>query len=303
MGRTITTDAATANVLIALLTVMITIATAQFWNLLTFFYHQFRARGLPADGLYWQQQALFRTLPTPTAVIADCAKLWWVWRHKSQQALVRSVLPIALASLFAIGAVSSGIFSTYAVSTSNIEVLVDSPFCGNVNMSQIFDPTTGASTHRAKLIPVTKAYARECYQDRKFLPSRCHNTFARPNISIHLESAECPWAPSMCLPQPSPAISMDSGVLDQSHFGFNVQPHQGISIRKKTVCNVLPLEGYVSVSNATLFATGIPRKLLADEKVIGLHYFYNPNQTLEWNSMTFSASSATVNITYRFSSE
>jgi hypothetical protein len=305
MGRTITTDAAMANVIIALLTVLITVATAQLWNLLTFVFHQLRATGVPSDGLFWQQQVLLRTLPTPTGLIADSFKMWWTWRHKSKRPFLRAILPVIFAFLFAIGAVSSGIFSSYAVDTTNIEVLVHSPYCGRVNLSRTYEPQTGASTHFANLWPVMKSYARDCYRDgSQFIPSHCRNTFVRPNISITKDPSECPWAPSMCLSRTDPAISMDSGLVDASNFGFNVKPHHGVKYRKKTVCNVLPLDRYLTVHNATEFASTLPRDPLPDEKLLALHYFYNRgNGSLDRSSITFKASMLQSNISESYATK
>lgn len=87
LGHTWTIDASFANVVVALLAICTSIGTGQLFNLLVFLYHQFRAHGRPSDGLYWQQQALLRTLPTPTALVADYLKLWWSWRTKSRKGM------------------------------------------------------------------------------------------------------------------------------------------------------------------------------------------------------------------------
>ncbi|KAJ4290347.1 hypothetical protein N0V90_010563 [Kalmusia sp. IMI 367209] len=95
MGHTLTIDSSVANVVVALLAICTSIGTAQLFNLLIFLYHQFRAHGQPSDGLYWQQQALLRTLPTPTALVADYMKLWWSWRAKSKREMDSGLLDIS----------------------------------------------------------------------------------------------------------------------------------------------------------------------------------------------------------------
>ena len=89
MGHTLTIDSALANVVVAILAICTSIGTAQLFNLIIFLYHQLRANGEPSDGLYWQQQALLRTLPTPTALVADYLKLWWSWRTKTKRGMPR----------------------------------------------------------------------------------------------------------------------------------------------------------------------------------------------------------------------
>jgi hypothetical protein len=90
MGQTLTVDAQTGMVLVALATILASMATSQLWNLFTFFYHQYRANDNYSDGLFWQQQSLLRTLPAPMALMADTMKLSWTWRVKAPQALLRS---------------------------------------------------------------------------------------------------------------------------------------------------------------------------------------------------------------------
>ena len=84
MGRTLTVEARVGVIIIAILTIFASIGMAQLFHILTFFHHQYRAKGNPSDGLFWQQQALLRTLPTPTAMLAEYTKLLWSWRHKTR---------------------------------------------------------------------------------------------------------------------------------------------------------------------------------------------------------------------------
>lgn len=85
LGGTLTVDSRTGNIVVAILSICATIATAKFWQLLAFLIHQWRAKGNPSDGLYWQQQALLRTLPSSTALIADAMKLGWSWRQRAER--------------------------------------------------------------------------------------------------------------------------------------------------------------------------------------------------------------------------
>lgn len=82
LGGTLTVDSRSGNAVVALLTICASIGTAQLFHLFAFFYHQWRAKGRASDGLYWQQQALLRTFPTPTTLVAEYFKLWWSWRNK-----------------------------------------------------------------------------------------------------------------------------------------------------------------------------------------------------------------------------
>ncbi|KAF2189270.1 hypothetical protein K469DRAFT_659388 [Zopfia rhizophila CBS 207.26] len=123
MGQTITTDVRTGTIVVSFLAVLASIATVHLWHLITFFYHQRRARGHPSDGLFWQQQAILRTLPSPSSLMADSVKLWWCWRHRSNNTLARCFLLPFLALVFSLATLVATIFSSYVVDSSNIDVL------------------------------------------------------------------------------------------------------------------------------------------------------------------------------------
>lgn len=76
MGRNITTDSRTGTLVVAILAVITTCGTTNLWNLVTFCFHQYRVNSSHTDGLFRQQQALLRTLPTPSALTSDWVKLW-----------------------------------------------------------------------------------------------------------------------------------------------------------------------------------------------------------------------------------
>jgi hypothetical protein len=138
MGQTLTVEARTGTIIVALLAILASIGTAQLWNLFTFFYHQYCASGQEADGLFWQHQALLRTMPAPTAVMADNLKLLWVSKAKVPRVFLWCSLPALVALCFTIASIAAGVSTAFAIDSSNIEVLVDSPFCSRYNYTKIF---------------------------------------------------------------------------------------------------------------------------------------------------------------------
>ena len=251
MGQTLTVEARTGTVIVALLTILASVGTAQLWNLFTFLYHQYRADGKDADGLFWQHQALLRTMPTPTALMADTLKLSWTWRSKVPRALLRCSLPFFIALCFAIAAIAAGISTAFAIDSSNIEILVDSPFCGRFNYTKVY-ANRSVSTLLASIDATVDTYAMNCYQNNTSLPAPCRNTFSRPNISFSAGPAPCPWNTTMCPGGELPALLMDSGLVDMRvHFGLNVSPEDTVKLQRKTTCNFLPMEDRVVVRNAS----------------------------------------------------
>ena len=246
MGQTYTVDAQTGTILVALLTILASIATAQLWNLATFTIHQMRAHGNPAEGMYWQQQVLLRTMPTPTAFLADYIKISWAWRSKVPHAFLRSLPMLAFGLLFAIGSIAAGISTAYAVDNSNIEVLVSSPHCDRLNNTKIVMSTASGTPIFTALGDSIQSYAVNCYQNSSSLPAICRNTFHKPNITFSTAPAPCPWNETMCTGEGSSAITMDSGIVDlRKQFGLNVAEKDSVRLRRKTTCNVLPREGHI----------------------------------------------------------
>jgi hypothetical protein len=266
MGKTITTDARTGTILIAMLAVLVTAAGSQLWNLLTFFYHQkraARATNIPSDGLFWQQQALLRTLPSPISFAVDMVKLSFVWRKKSRALLIRCVGPAMLAILFGAATIASGIFSSLVVTTTGLEVLVD-------NASRLFErPLVGATLWTSRIV-VLGSYTRLCYQNSTSLSALCRNTYISPAIKFEPVIVECPWNTSLCL---SPAISMDSGYLDvNAGLGLNLKPSDKVRFRRKTTCNVLPMEGHIITRNASDYADMPSLTLFPGDRVMAVRY-------------------------------
>ncbi|KAF2180390.1 hypothetical protein K469DRAFT_714764 [Zopfia rhizophila CBS 207.26] len=248
LGRTITTDTRTGTLIVALLAVLSSLGTAHLWHLITFLYHQIRAHGLPSDGLFRQQQAILRTLPTPSSLMAESLKLWWFWRNKTDRALTRSAFQFATGLAFALATLAASIFSSYVVDSSNIQVLVRGPDCGAVNTS-IGEQGVPFRTYQGAINAFAESFAQDCYQNKTVLPARC-NAFVRPNIPFTKERVPCPFSGGMCIGDE--AIAMDSGLLDLNHhFGLNLQNQDGVKFRKRTTCSVLPLEGHTTVVNAT----------------------------------------------------
>ena len=224
---------------------LICVGTAHLWHLVTFFFHQFRANGLPSDVLFRQQQAILRTLPSPSTLTAELVKLWWAWRKNGERIFVRSLLQMLLAILFSIATVATSILSSYIVTTANLEVLVESPSCGFVNISRLDQAHGGDNAYWSKVKSTAFQYSLDCYQEGKPEPAKC-NVFTKPKVpQMVTHEAVCPFSPLMCVEGNTSAVDVDSGLLDlNTHFGLNLPPRDRVKFRRKVSCAVLPVEGY-----------------------------------------------------------
>lgn len=335
MGKTITTDTRTGAFVIALLAIVSTLATAHLWHLVTFIIYQCRANGRPRDALFRQQQAILRTLPTPGALIADYLKLFWHWRKKEGlwAALARISFLILLASVFVAMTWATSIFSSFIVDTSLLHVLVDSPYCGSVNIT--FDTLNDIGlSYVTQIVTAAEPYADDCYLNenstqpafcdgRKYLYLNimiseppvatllCRKLFPcssvlivlvviRPKTLFTTENTTCPWDPTMCAGGEKPAIRIDSGLHDLNEFGLNLAAQDRVQYRKSTTCAVLPLENHTTIINATEYSE-LNRAPLPQEELLALFYgdvLYSD----VWKNASFIWSLSASNTTTRFDS-
>lgn len=183
--------------------------------------------------------------------MADTIKLAWAWRSKLPRAFLRSSFPFLIALSFAIASIAAGISTAFAIDSSNIEILVDSPMCGRINYTKVYENST-TSTLLAAIKATVDTYATNCYQDKPSLPEPCRNTFARTNITFHATAAPCPWNETICRGGELPALLMDAGMVDlRTQFGLNLQPQDTVKLQKKTTCSVLPIENRIVERNAS----------------------------------------------------
>lgn len=224
------------------------------------------------DALFRQQQAMLRTLPTPSSVVAEAVKLWWAWRKRADRPFLRSALLVLIAILFTAMTIAASIFSSLIVKTGTIDVLVDSSRCAAVRLNG-----TAWRTYSDALTQTAPAYTQTCYQDGA-LSASC-NVFTRPNILPKASNVTCPFNETMCDTEDS--IRVDSGLIDVGKaFGLNLAAENGVSMRKKTECTILPIEGYYEVYYLEDFPFFKPeiRDIIAGEQIVPV--FYGPRSDL-----------------------
>jgi hypothetical protein len=274
MGQTITTDVRTGSLVVALLAVLTTFGLGHLWNVFLFCYHQLRARGRASEGHFHQQQALLRTLPPPNAFTSSWIKLWWVWKDKADSAFVCTWVLALLSVVFTAATIAVGIFVSYVVSSTNVEILVKSPFCGPLDLDRylliVSDSNTdnlGFLEYQADLSTSSRAYSRACYQNTSVQSAQC-STYIKPSIPITITREECPYA-NMCGNISKPAISFDSDFIDVNHgFGLNLHPRDAFKFRRKNTCALLETKDrYFGWNN-----TYGPSKQVQFEEFIGLNY-------------------------------
>jgi hypothetical protein len=195
-------------------------------------------------------------------------KLYWAWRRKADRPFLRSILLVVIAMLFAAVTITASIFSSLIVDSGTITVLVNSPSCGEVNITG-----TAWRTYAQMVDRSAPAYTQECYRDGP-LPPAC-DVFTQPNIPLKVENVPCPFNKTVC--GAKDAVRIDSGLIDVSQtFGLNLAAQDRVSFRKKTECTVLPVEGYYDVIDLKDMPIWKPdyREILPEEQIAA--FFYGP---------------------------
>ena len=261
LGATFTTDQRIANIVIALVAIVVATAAGSAWNLVMFSWHQLRATSQPKDGLFRQQQILFRTLATPTSVLADTIKLLCVWRPSSWSSMVRCLPVISLSFVFAIASLAASISSSYIVNTTDLSVLVDGSKCREINMTAYALATTltdaifaAAVSLDTIIVSSARTYADQCYTPGT-TPPRCH-IYVQPRLSSTAAPASCPFDNSTCHVNGTVAMAFDTGYLDSNDdFGLNSPPTDRVQIRRVATC--APLDMLESLQLHDINETGL----------------------------------------------
>jgi hypothetical protein len=189
--------------------------------------------------------------------VTDSVKLVAAWRKiSSKRSLGQSIAQISLALLFAVGSPAAGIFASYAIKGSNLEVLVKSAYCGFFKGEIFENMSEFVETYAAQVMDASELYARECYRDGDFgksVPARC-NIFIRPKVDFTMEEASCPFQ-GQCI---SSTVAFDTGMIDViPQFGLNMAGN-GMRYRIRRTCAVLSSENRTT----TVKASDLPPHLL-----------------------------------------
>jgi hypothetical protein len=262
--------------------------------LITFLYHQTRSTDGLADGLFRQQQVLLRTLPSPSDLLADYTKLWWAWRNRSRRPLLRLLPHMILASIFTTGAVVVSILSTYIITSSNIEVLVNSPFCANLD--PLIDDGAAFDNYTLAADPTIQTLGENCYTHNS-TGAECQ-FFIAPKISFQITRVNCPFQASICLPN-VPAIQFDSGLQDvNAAFGLNTNQQDRIWYRKATTCAILNDAGRTKIVPTKDYPEDMKSEFVSPDLAPNeeiLQIWYGPTARYPFNS-TFDYSLLNANI-------
>ncbi|KAF2105559.1 hypothetical protein BDV96DRAFT_509152 [Lophiotrema nucula] len=296
MGRTITTDIKTGTMIVGLLAILASLAISHLWHLVTFLAYQSRRE--TNDAMFMQQQVILRTLPTPSAVVTDFAKIYWAWGSTNTAHRLLRSLPLALlAALFTCAAVATGVFSSYIVDSSSLEILAESPFCGPIEPSEDSMGIMG-SNYSVQVKALAQDISNECYLLDNPTSARC-KVYVPSRVPLTVEEAECPWGPALCDSRSGTAVSVDSGLVHPNKaFGLNLSPKDAVHFRRKVTCSVLPLDNRTYIVPAAEFPY-FSRPPLPQEEIL-LVSLGNFSSHGKFDNATFAVSLTRTNASDEF---
>lgn len=211
--------------------------------------------------------------------MADSLRLWWVWRERGKSGSAihrRSLFLFLLALTFTAITLAAGVFSSYVVSSSDLEVLVGSPFCGIIPAWES-DFSDSSDTYPMAVIEASDTYASRCYQNASTHSAVC-KVFIHPALPYNITRVPCPFASPLCLEQDPHAVELDTGLIDvTSTFGLNIPRQDRVRYQKKTTCSVLPLGNFTKIVDASKIEDTFGRKaIFPEEKILTLNYGTHP---------------------------
>ena len=237
LGATITCTSSNANLVIAVLSVLVTFAGSHLWDLIAFIRYW---RGVSNDrrsALHHQVQILARNITSPGSFLLEVAKVGWTWPRRG--ALASLSIEVASALLCSAGFLTASIFVSQIVSTSNLQVLVNSDSCGWLSWRN--ETTDLHREYQKSVFTNALAYLDTCYNKSNHL-SQC-NIFPKQAVPIPSKTyTDCPFR-SMCTNHS--ALTLDTGLLDSNDvFGINTESSLRVKMQRVITCTPINANKY-----------------------------------------------------------
>lgn len=239
LGATITMTSARANLVIALLSLLVTFAGSHLWDLIAFIrYWQGVQR--PATALHRQSQILLRNITSPGAFVLEIAKVAWAWRDAG--AFDKFIVIQLLALACSAGFLAAGVFISQLVSTSQLVVLAKSSSCGWLSWRN--ETSTQGQDYSLLVFTQARSYMDTCYNSSS-QSAQC-NAFVQTAIPIEeFDEVDCPFQ-DLCTNHT--ALRLDTGLLDSNQvFGINTPPSLHVQMQRTVTCAPLDFDNFSSL--------------------------------------------------------
>jgi len=264
LGDTITLDVRWGGYLIAALSTFIGLVGTALWSLIAFIIHQCRARPCEEDGVFFQQQVVYRNQGTPVGALLDLIEICWAWRSKrphgqrvdrlKRRSCFYSLPPLLVFASFT----AAGVFISEVAGPTyeSKSVRIKSSRCGF--FSYDISTVEGRRAEDLKAVNDTlsaRQYAKTCYHSNVSFTDCA--LFPVQSLPYNSSLVPCPFGadPSgqnSCIPGSGEALQLDTGLLDTNQYlGINAAPQNRLLLRNTVTCSPIRIHDYVEVLNNT----------------------------------------------------
>lgn len=278
-GATLTTTPANGSLLIAFISLFITLVGTHFWRIGCFVFHHVYSTEASRDGLHHQRQAILRNSANGASGLWSLSQVLCAWRTTASRPFSR-ILPLVIFTLITLGAfaVASTFSSRLSTLTGNA-VLISPGNCGIPDISRNQDLTVAAQVlnpYSSERMSSSANYVQQCYMDRS-VTQGCL-VFPKKSLPAHpVRNATCPFSESICKSQ-NTNLLLDTGYLDSNlDFGINMPRDENWLYRRIMHCAPLKTEDY---------RRSIP-KLEGGLDIAYMQYFYGESVTASKGSPTY----------------
>lgn len=251
-GATLTLKERDGSLLIAFIAFFVTLIGAQLFKTLAYFFHQTRSTDSPQDGLYHQQQIIFRNTVTPMGAAWSFLQQAWAWRSKAKTSFLRT-MPWALFCILYMGLFgTAAVFSAQITkSTGSDRLIINSENCGYFSTGDDYTSAAAIKAFASRSANVSLAkemYARECYGDT-INNATCNRMMKSALKTKTNVNASCPFADGMCEWGDNAAFEIMSERIDSLYdLGINSRHSDRIHFQKVATCSPLSKDGFWSLS-------------------------------------------------------
>ncbi|CAG9951224.1 unnamed protein product [Clonostachys rosea f. rosea IK726] len=238
------------NVFLSFLTVLVTVAGASAWTIVSLIIHSWIVRARHNNDVFDVQQILLRNAKTPLATVAEFFKLWRAWRKKKVPNIAIRTLWVLIPTLLLYGGilVASIFASKVAINKDGGGIaLARDQGCGILPLWHLPRRRTDM-IRKNKIVNDTidgRNYAINFYDvDSTTRSKSVRSTFVTDALPYTANfNASCPFQnQTLCLK--GATINFESGELNShTEFGINAKEHDRISTRAKTTCTMVNLNG------------------------------------------------------------
>ncbi|KAF2189476.1 hypothetical protein K469DRAFT_761875 [Zopfia rhizophila CBS 207.26] len=199
--------------------------------------------------MYHQLQFVLRNTESEPSLIRELIKIGHGHKGARFKAYRRCLPLLAFACLHGLAIFAAGIFSSKAITSSDV-VMIVSKSCGymeertnifNISDDAIFETVNALLVMARTGYRKSAAYSRACYAQYGGNSTAC-GTYLRSTLSSIMSTVPCPFDQKIC---EGPGIALDTGFLRSDlDLGINTRPEDRISAKKVLTCAPLAGEKY-----------------------------------------------------------